>query len=69
MPGRSRCVEPQGRRARLLKGLAEDVGGDLQGVSGLLPWQLENLAEHVCEPVWPSRHCVADEAITARLDE
>ena len=37
----------------MLKALAEHRWGDLQGVSRLRSWHVEDLTEHVREPMWP----------------
>jgi hypothetical protein len=37
----------------VLKALTEDVGRDLQGVSRLWPWHVQNLAEYVREAMRP----------------
>jgi hypothetical protein len=39
--------------ARVLQALAKKFGSDLQGLCGFRSGKVENLAEHVCEPVGP----------------
>lgn len=53
MPGHVGARERHDGRARLLEALAEECRRDPQSVCRLRSGQLENLAEHVRQPVWP----------------